>query len=422
MTVWFVMFWIAAGTLAYALVGYPLLMWVIARRARPIEPAAPRDWPSVSLIIPAHNEELVIAAKLRNVLALDYPADRLDVIVASDGSTDATVEIASRFRAEGVEVLDLQPNRGKSTALNAAAAQARGDVLCLCDANVLFRPDALRRMVAHFDDPRIGAVTGDVRIASEESDFETGERSYYSIERRIQLGESRFGSTIGVDGGMYVVRRELFQDLRPDTILDDFETSLRVIRQGARLIYEPRAIATENGTPTWKQEFVRRIRVKTGVVQSLKRGLWPRASQPLEVWKYLSHKLLRWLGPVWLVLLMIASIRLRNAGLIYQVALYSQLAFYGLAVLALASQTVRRTRLGGMAFYFTLSHIAMVVGLVRGLVCRPSGIWRRTSRTPVASPDVETSETCPVNGLPQGADQPHSVAGSSRERIRIELI
>jgi cellulose synthase/poly-beta-1,6-N-acetylglucosamine synthase-like glycosyltransferase len=334
----------------------------------------------VSLIVAAYNEESVIEAKIRNSLELDYPLEKLEIIIASGGSTDRTVEIARSFEFQNVRVLELPPKRGKASALNDAVPVSTGEVLCLSDANVMLRPDALTRQIEHLANPEIGAVTGDVRLLSEDSDFGAGETLYYKVERAVQLGESASGSVMGVDGGMYVIRRELFQQLRPDTILDDFVTSMNVVRQKKRIAYEPDAIAIESGTPTWQDEFRRRVRVMVGAVQSIRRGQWPLWSRPVELWQYASHKLLRWGQPICLAALLVSSIFLWRQGPFYQAMLALQLGFYAIAVLAAMSLPLRSTRLGGVPFYFTMSHVAMLIGIVKGALTRPSGVWKRTPR------------------------------------------
>jgi cellulose synthase/poly-beta-1,6-N-acetylglucosamine synthase-like glycosyltransferase len=401
--IFWIIFWISLGLIVYADIVYCGAMWAFGRWLKGRRPAVQGPLPRVSMIIPAHNEETVLAAKLENALSLDYPRDALEIIVASDGSTDRTVEIARHFQDRGVRLLELEPNRGKSTALNAAVEVSTGDVLCLCDANVLFRPDALKALVTHYEDPEIGAVSGDVQLASEESDFEIGEGAYYRLERAVQLGESRIGSMLGVDGGMYVIRRELFQTLPPDTILDDFVTSMHVLRQGRRILYEPSAIATENGTPSWKQEFRRRMRLTIGAVQSVKRRQWPPLWRPVEVWQYLSHKFLRWLGPIWLMLLFVSSALMISQGPVYRAIFGLQVGFYGLALAAAWSDRFRASRLGGIPFYFTMSHIAMLFGLFRGLGARPTGVWEHTERTSPATPRPQSAiaasrEKAPLSG------------------------
>ena len=381
---WIVVFWTALAVFLYAQVGYMLLLRLIARpRRHAASPAADSpQWPSVTLIIPAHDEESVLEAKLDNSLAIDYPTGQLDVLVASDGSSDRTVEIARSFENRGVRVLAFTERRGKTAVLNDAMGQAKGDVVCVCDANVMFRPDALKRLVARLDDPRIGAVSADVRLESQESDFGEGESAYYRIERTVQMAESRIGSMMGVDGGMYVLRRELFQPLPPDTIVDDFVVSMRVIRQGKRVVYEPTAVATENATATARQEFRRRVRLSAGAMQVLKRAEWPPLLRPVEVWQFMSHKVLRWAGPLWLVVLLVSSAVLASAGiLLYQVAFFGQVALYAVAVLGVFCVRIRDTRIGGITFYFAMSHVAMALGLAKGLLNIEPVAWRRTERT-----------------------------------------
>jgi biofilm PGA synthesis N-glycosyltransferase PgaC len=381
MAFWIVfLFWTALGVFGYVHVVYPALM-AMAGRVAPKGREPDGDAISVTLVIPAYNEEAVIAAKLEDALAIDYPREKLEILVASDGSDDRTVEIVRAFEGRGIRVLAFAERRGKASVLNDAADAATGELLCLCDANVMFRPDALPRLAARLEDPRVGAASGDVRLASDESNFGEGESAYYRLERAMQLGESYVGSMMGVDGGMYLLRRELFKHLPPDTILDDFVTTMRVIQQGKRVVYEPTAVASENGTPSARQEFRRRVRVTAGAMQVLLRRQWPPLGRPVECWQFLSHKPLRWMGPVWLVVLLVSSAMLWNAGVIYRAALFAQALFYALAALASLSLRFRETRIGGITFYFVMSHVAMAVGLAKGLFHLQRVTWNRTERT-----------------------------------------
>jgi cellulose synthase/poly-beta-1,6-N-acetylglucosamine synthase-like glycosyltransferase len=381
---WWV-FWVTAAIWAYAHFGYALLMAAWGRRRR--DPVTENgELPCVTLIIPAHNEETVLQEKLENVLRIDYPRDRLEILVASDGSVDRTLEIARGFESHGVTLLDMNPRRGKASALNDAVKTARHDVLCLCDANVMFRPDALKILVSRLDDPQVGAVSGEVHLASHESNFEHGEGLYYQLERRIQEAESSRGSLMGVDGGMYVLRRPLFRPLPPDTILDDFVISMRVIQQRHRVVYEPDACATENGTPLAMQEYRRRVRVSAGAVQSLKRGEYPPLSRPIECWQFVSHKLLRWLGPVWLIVLLVSNAALLRGGLLYQALFAAQIAVYAIAAVAALSLTVRTTRIGGIVFYFVMSQVAITWGLIKGLLNRQKVTWNKADRSQSSHP------------------------------------
>jgi cellulose synthase/poly-beta-1,6-N-acetylglucosamine synthase-like glycosyltransferase len=378
-------FWGCLLALAVAYLFYPLGLLGLARlRKRPAHGG--EGLPTVTLVIPAHNEEKVLEGKLRNALAVDYPRAKLEIVVASDGSRDRTAEIARGFADRGVRLLDFPRRRGKASVLNDAAAAAGGELLCLCDANVMFRPDALATLVRPFADPAVGAVSGDVRLASHESDFGEGESLYYRLERAVQLAESRLGSLMGVDGGMYLLRGALFRPLPPDTILDDFVISMRVLRAGGRVLYEPRAVATENGTPTARQEFRRRVRVSAGAVQSLKRREWPPLNRPLELGQYFCHKVLRWASPPLLLLLLLANVLLVGQGLGFRLALATQGAVYLLAAGASLSVRFRRTALGGVPFYFVMSHVAMGVGLVKGLFNRQPVTWAQADRAAAPAP------------------------------------
>lgn len=373
-----VVFWTAALTLLYVLAGYSLVLLVLRGVVQPRKRG--EITPTVTLIIPAHNEEAVIRQKLENSLAIDYPREKLEILVASDGSSDQTVPISRGFEAHGVRLLDFQNRRGKASIVNDAVAEATGDVLCLCDANVMFQPDAIRRLVGWLAEPKIGAATGTVRLASEESNFGHGESFYYRLERAIQSAESDVGSLMGVDGGMYVLRKNLFQPIPADSLLDDFTISMRVVKQGQCIVYDPDAMANESGTPHAMQEFRRRTRMAAGVVQVLRRGDFPFPRQPVYFWQFISHKFLRWMGPILLAALFITSILLYREGFIYQLALGLQLLVYAMAILGALIVRLRDRRLIAIPFYFVLGHVALAVGLVRGMFKLQKVTWTQAER------------------------------------------
>ncbi len=383
MTAWLILFWTTLALELYAHVIYPVVMALCGMK--PGKSATSSVFPSVSLIIPAHNEEAVIRAKIENTLRLEYPQDCLEILIASDGSTDETINIAREFESDRVRILEFEVRRGKASIVNDAVSASTGNILCLCDANVMFRVDALKQLVGRLNEPHVGVVTGTVRIDSEQSDFGAGESLYALLDRAVQLGESRIGSVMGVDGGMYVIRRELFQPLAPDTILDDFTIAMRAIGQGTRVVYEPSAAATENGTPSAKQEFRRRVRIAAGAVQCLRRGCIPRLSQPVALWQFVSHKLLRWIGPGLLTLLLVASVVLWDSGMTFRIAGILQVIGYSVAAAATFIPFLRSYRPISIVFYFVLSHAAIVVGSVKGLLNKQSAAWARADRAPMNS-------------------------------------
>jgi cellulose synthase/poly-beta-1,6-N-acetylglucosamine synthase-like glycosyltransferase len=374
-------FWASATTLAYLYVGYPLILLALYRKSRTAKRPHEGPWPTVTLIIPAFNEELVLRRKIENALAIDYPKDRLEILVASDGSTDQTVPIAEAFQDQGVRTLAFPERRGKASVLNDAVAAAKGEILCLCDANVYFKPDALRRLVERLDDPTVGSASGDVQLASWESNFEQGEASYYRYERMIQEAESQIGSLMGVDGGMYVLRRELFEPLPADTILDDFVVSMQVVRKGQRVVYEADAVASESGTPTARQEYRRRVRVSAGAVQVMQRGQYPRWRQPVAFWQFISHKWLRWMTPILLAVLFASSAALGARHWFYGLALAGQSAVYLFALLGSFIVPLRNTRLGGLPFYFVMGNVGVAQGLWRGIRGSQPVRWAKADRS-----------------------------------------
>ena len=354
-------------------------MAIIGRR-RPALRSRPEKLPSVSLVIPAHNEEDVIARKIKNSKSIDYP--NLEIIVASDGSTDRTNEIVSTF-GDDVRLLDFADRRGKTSVVADAVAVSSGEILCLCDANVMFRPDALWRLVARLSSKDVGGVTGDVRLQSEQSSFGLAETLYYRLERRIHSGESNLGAVMGVDGGMYVIRRELFCKLPTDTVLDDFSISMHVLRSGKRLLYESTAIADENSTEFAMDEFLRRVRIGVGATQVICRGLMPRWSQPCRLILFASHKLLRWISP-WLLLgLLVALIILSFYERFALLILLPGFVVANVALVGALFPQLRRHWGVAIPFYFTLSQIALTWGMVRSLLFDSSGVWSRTARRPL---------------------------------------
>ena len=374
------MFWGALTILAYVFVGYPLILLlasIVIRAGRAREAV-----PSVTLIIPAHNEAQVIEEKLKNAMLLDYPKEKLEMIVASDGSSDDTVQLARQFEKDGVRVAAYAAQRGKTSTVNETVGMASGEVLLLCDANVMFEPTALKILVNRLAEPGVGAVTGDVRLASHQSTFGVGESWYYRLERQLQLGESKIGSVMGVDGGMYVIRKDCYQPPPADCIIDDFLISMGVIQKGKRIVYEPRAVAHESGTPNVRQEWRRRMRISAGAAQSLKRFSWPSWRQPLVTWQYLSHKLFRWMSPFFLFLLLVSNVMLLSAGIFYQVMFLGQVTLYLIAVLAAFSLRFRSTQPGGIAFYFVFSQLATAHGLLRGFLDLQQVTWSHVDRQP----------------------------------------
>ncbi len=374
-----VIFWLSALLIIYVYVGYPVILWLLAAHVG--EGARPSDAhrPTVSLLIAAYNEEKVLAEKLENSLLLEYPREKLEILVASDGSSDGTNEIARRYAGRGVVLHEIVPRGGKARALNLALPHTTGEIIVFSDANAMYQPDAVRKLIGHFVAPEVGAVSGDVRLVNAADSHAASEGLYYRYERWLQSLESSIGRLIGADGAMYAVRRRFLVPASNGTILDDFVISMNVAREGGRVLYDPEAVAFEEGTRTSREEFRRKARIVAGGVQALRRGEGlPRRDQPLLVFCYVSHKALRWLLGIFLLSLWLTS-GILAGNVFYRIAFLGQLAFYG-AGAAYGMGWLNGVSLLGIPFYFTLVNVAAIVGLWRGVRDAQPATWRTSTR------------------------------------------
>jgi cellulose synthase/poly-beta-1,6-N-acetylglucosamine synthase-like glycosyltransferase len=368
-------FWVSAALLVYVYAGYPLLLAVMRLFYRqPVRHG--RIEPRVCLFIAANDEGLVMEAKLENSLAVDYPADRLEIVVASDGSVDATNAIVERF-APRVRLLPFFPRRGKITAINDGLTYVNSDIVIFSDANTFLAPDAIRAVVRNFSDPRVGAVSGDVALVGERAALGRSEDLYYVYERWLQRAESEVGSMIGADGALYAIRRQLFAPAQPDTILDDLAIPMAIVRAGYRVVFEPEARAYEYGSESAREEFARKTRVVAGAVQFLTRAdSSVPASRAQVIVSLVSHKGLRWLSPMFATCVFLASIALASASHKYAAVAIAQGALVAFGI-AGCVPTLRRNAVVSLAHYFCLVQAAAVIGFVRGVLGRQSVRWRR---------------------------------------------
>lgn len=356
------LFWLSGGLVAYTYAGFPLLVLARAHlRPRPHGSAA--ITPPVSVVIAARNEAAVIGEKVANVLACDYPADRLQLVVASDGSEDATAAVVASAAGGDARVtaLDL-PRVGKDGALNAAVQVATGEVLVFTDANSMLAADALRELVAPFADDSVGGVAGDQRYRPGASDAAVakGERGYWDFDRTVKLAESRAGNVISATGALYAVRRELFRSVPPG-VTDDFAVSTDVICQGRRLVFAPDAVAYEAVGATAQDEFARKVRVMTrglnGVV--LRRELLDPRRSGFYALQLLSHKVLRRLMALPLLMLGASGARLASRGHLYRLVAAAHAAVLGLGGAGLVlGRRAPGGRLLAMPAYFCLVNLA----------------------------------------------------------------
>ncbi len=371
------LFWLFVFAFLYPLVLYPGIVWLLSRLfPEPVRKSRPDPLPFVSLVIPAHNEEKVVAAKIENSLSLDYPADRYEVLLASDGSTDRTAAIARETRHPAFRLLDFPVRRGKLAVLTDAVGEARGELVVLTDTSAILAPDALLSAVENFSDPGVGCVAGRYRIAREmtpELDARgESERGYFEFEIFQRICESRFHSTLGAHGAFYMIRRSLFPRVPEGTINDDFVIPMLILAQGFRTVYEEKAVAYEIHLATVKSEFRRRVRISQGNFQQIFL-LLPALGlrDPRALFVFFSHKVVRAFQPITLLGILAASALLPAWP--YRIFFLLQVLFYLLGLLALA--TSLGGRLLALPLYFLTGNAAIVLGLVRQI-----RQGRRTSR------------------------------------------
>lgn len=395
MSAFAVLFWLAAGLLLYHFIGYPLLLVVLVRFvARPIQK---REYlPFISVIIPAHNEGGVIRAKLTSVLNSHYPGDRMEIIVAEDGSTDDTFEQIAAV-ADPRVVLDHSPERrGKVAALNRAVRRAHGDFLVFSDANALMKPDTLYNLMCNFADPRVGCVNGRKVLSGQGSELETNENLYWRYESWIKTLESCLGSTPASVGELLAVRRSLYDLPTNQIINDDFQIVVNTVGQGYRAIYDPTAVTIEKGSTSIADEFGRKSRIAAGrwqVIMQVLKLVW---RQPGFVCMFLSHKGLRLLVAPLMILTFISNLgavvlnQSGGAGLISLISLHipwgplalaGQMTFYILAGMG-ALLDIRGLRLKPVYFiyYFLSAQIASMAGMLRFFSGRQTVLWRKVVR------------------------------------------
>ncbi len=373
--------YILMGIIFYTYLGYPL---VLAGSAKVWPVHINRDelfTPEITLLISAYNEEREIDAKLQNSLTLDYPPELLTIVVVSDGSTDATNELVTAYEPLGVRLISFTSNRGKISALNDAMTQINTEIVVFSDANVMYDSTALRKLVRNFNDPSVGVVSGKVLLLNGTLSYGSSERIYYCLEHFIQEMEGRTGTLVGADGGMYAIHRNLFHPPPVDTILDDFVISMDIANQGYRIIHEREAIGYERNLHELNEEFRRKARIISGGFQCLLRGTAiPTLVQPLLLFNFISHKLLRWLSGMLfipLLVLLIVSYTVENIStMTLTAALYFML---GSGILALCGQfvpVVRKIVPVNIFHYVFMLALASLVGLYRECTGQQKVTWR----------------------------------------------
>jgi cellulose synthase/poly-beta-1,6-N-acetylglucosamine synthase-like glycosyltransferase len=381
MTLLDVGFWIALGLIAYIYVGYPAIAFLLARiRRRAVRKADVT--PRVTVVISAFNEEQDIEGTVDNKLAQDYPAERLDVLVVSDGSSDRTDDIVRGLaqRSGGrVRLLRQEPRQGKTQALNLALRQVTAEIVVFADANSLYAPDAVRKLARNFADPEVGYVTGRMVYANPSgSGIGEGSGSYMSYENALRTWETGIGSIVGVDGGIDAARRELYVPMRADQ-LPDFVLPLTVVERGKRVVYEPGAVLREPALADAASEFQMRVRVALRALWALwdKRALLNPARRPLFAWQLASHKVLRYGAFLPLATLLACNVALAGRSAFYAAFMGLQLVLYAAAAAGhlLRRSPARAARLLA-PYYFVILNAACALAFWKLLNGQRMALWK----------------------------------------------
>jgi biofilm PGA synthesis N-glycosyltransferase PgaC len=386
-----ILFFLSLFFIVYVYVLYPLIVftlasiaqmardfkYVLSRRDRRSELSRGDAWPLVSVVIAVYNEEKIIEERIANCLSVDYPRDKMEIVIASDGSTDRTNEIVASHANDGVRLIALERRNGKAFALNRAIPEARGEILLLTDSNTMYENDAVRKLLRHFKNPEIGGVCGELRVKPFD-DSTVEESAYWKFENFLKLMESRVDMTLGANGGIYAIRKEAFIPIPDGTIIDDFVIFLNVRRLGLRTLFDPEAVAYERSAPSLVHEYKRKVRIGAGDIQSIRLTgsfLDPRRG-PVS-FAFWSHKVLRWSVPFFLIGLLVSNVATAPQGIFFAGFLGAQVLMYvlfGLGFLYRESVFFR------LPHYFISMNMALFHGFVRYLIGAQKGTWNRTER------------------------------------------
>lgn len=387
------LFWTCVAMIIYSYFLYPVVLFTFSGikqafsdtkylwRRHQRRTLDTKRYPAVTIIIAAYNEESCIKARVENLLTLDYPKEKLTILIGSDGSSDQTAEILSTFDSENLDVHIFNTNRGKMSVLNDLVAKTTDDIIIFSDANTHFKSDTIEHLVRHFNNEKIGAVCGELHLV----DGDTGDNKdnvYWRYEQVLKFHESRLNALQGANGAIYAIRKSLFIPLPANTIVDDFQIAMNVAKQGFRLVYDPEAVAIEEIAPNLAEEEGRRVRIGLGNYQAFFNMPW--ALNPLLGWRfiaYISHKVCRWFVPHMMLIALISNVMLLGT-VFYQVVLAVQVIFYALAFYGIKRQENGKkiSTLIALLAFFVAMNLALMRGFIKYFSSNVQGTWQRTTR------------------------------------------
>lgn len=388
--VWEIVFWSSAFILCYSYLGYGIILWLLLKIKRLIKPLENnfydrKELPDVTFLIAAYNEEDFIEAKIKNTLALNYDPEKFKILIITDGSTDNTAQLVSKFSQ--IKLMHEDARRGKIAAVHRAMQEVATDLVIFSDANTILNNDAAYNLVRHFKNEKIGAVAGEKRIFSKEQDNASGagEGIYWKYESTLKSWDAQFNTVVGAAGELFAIRTELYENIPTDTIIEDFYLTLRIARRGYKVAYEPDASAMEGPSASVKEEMKRKIRIAAGGLQAISR-LLPLLNIFRYGWlsfQYVSHRVLRWtLAPLALLLALISNAVLAMQGnFLYQVLFYLQIGFYCLSLVGYILQYKKiKIKIFFIPYYFFIMNLAVYLGFGRFIKKSQPVTWERAKR------------------------------------------
>jgi len=387
-------FWISIALIFYTFFGYGFLLFLLVKLRRIFKgkrktPVVLNNWPTLTVVIAAYNEEGLIEAKINNTLALQYPKDKIEYVFVTDGSTDETPAIISRYPL--IKLLHTDKRSGKIAAIHRAMEVVNSEIVIFTDANTFLNSNALTNICRHYDDPKVGAVAGEKRVhVDERADATAGEGFYWKYESKLKTWDSELYSVVGAAGELFSVRRKLYKPVEADTVLDDFMISMLIAEKGYRIVYEPEAYATENGSESIVEELKRKIRIAAGGIQSIIRlkTLLNPFHHPLLSFQYISHRVLRWtITPFLMILALILNVLIatRHGNILYEILLTLQAIFYSCSVVGwMLEKKEVRIKLLFIPYYFCMMNYAVAAGIRRYILGKQSAAWEKAKRKQAA--------------------------------------
>ncbi len=382
-----ILFWLSFGLVFYSYMIYPLLLSLLASDSTRYEidrskDFADTDLPTVAVIIAAYNEESEIINRLENLKNIDYPKDKCVIYIGSDGSTDDTNKLIDAYDCDNLKFIQFDNRRGKASVLNDLCQLAKESILVFSDANTMFEKSAIKKLVSNFSQDNVGGVCGDLMLLSN-ANSSNQDGLYWMYEKYIKSKESQVNGLLGANGAIYAIKRELYIPIEKNTIIDDFIVAMNIVLQNYNIIYEPEAVAKEYVPDNLSQEFKRRVRIGVGNYQAFFR--LPQLLNPfyksMYFFTYVSHKVLRWFTPHFMLIGFVVNLFLLDGSMFYKFTFFSQVLLYLLTLAAVTKGLVDNfPNIVKLLIYFVVMNTAFLVGFIKYLKKNINPAWERTAR------------------------------------------